>query len=156
MIETTDRAAAGELITMTDCVDVIVPRGGKGLIERISRESLVPVIKHLDGVCHVYLDAAADRDKALAIAINAKTQRFGTCNTMETLLVAEPVAAEFLGALSAPFADHGVEIRGCERSCQLMDRAVPATENDWREEYLGPVLAVRVVADTDAATDRLN
>jgi glutamate-5-semialdehyde dehydrogenase len=156
VVETTDRAAVGELIAMPEFVDVIVPRGGKGLIERISRDATVPVIKHLDGVCHVYIDARADLDKALAIALNAKTQRYGTCNTMETLLVAEPVAAATLPLLDTPLAHHGVEIRGCERTCAILDRAVPATEQDWREEYLGPVLAVRVVADTAEAIAHIN
>lgn len=155
LIETTDRAAVGALIRADDCVDVIVPRGGKGLIERISREATVPVIKHLDGVCHVYIDDQADPDKALRVAVNAKTQRYGTCNTMETLLIAEPVAEALLPRLAASFREHGVELRGCERSRQLVDDLLPAEEADWAAEYLAPVLAVRVVADLEAAMDHI-
>lgn len=155
LIETTDRAAVGELIRADDCVDVIVPRGGKGLIERISREATVPVIKHLDGVCHVYIDDQAEPEKALRVAINAKTQRYGTCNTMETLLVAESLAAELLPRLAASYREHGVELRGCERSRELVDGLLQADESDWAAEYLAPVLAVRIVADLDAAMDHI-
>ncbi len=151
LVETTERAAVGALIRSQDLVDVIVPRGGKGLIERVSREATVPVIKHLDGVCHVYIDDQSDPDKAIRIAINAKTQRYGTCNTMETLLVADGVAAELLPALVARFRELGVELRGCERSRALADGLLAATDEDWAAEYLAPVLAVRVVADLDAA-----
>lgn len=156
VLETTDRAAVGELITMPEYVDVIVPRGGKGLIERISADARVPVIKHLDGVCHVYIDDAADAEKALAIAVNAKTQRYGTCNTMETLLVAQSRAAELMPQLEAAFAGHSVELRGCEQSCQLMSSAIAAQESDWEEEYLAPVLAVRVVSSFDEAIAHIN
>lgn len=150
VIETTDRAAVGELIAMPEFVDVIVPRGGKGLIERISRDARVPVIKHLDGICHVYVDDRADLDKAFAIAVNAKTHRYGVCNAMETLLLHRALAAELLPRLAATYADKGVELRGCERTCQLVD-AVPASEEDWATEYLAPVLSIRVVDDMDAA-----
>ena len=156
VVETTDRAAVGELITMPDYVDVIVPRGGKGLIQRIIEEARVPVIKHLDGVCHVYLDAAADPDMAQAIAVNAKTQRYGTCNTMETLLVAEAVAAALLPGLAQAYQEAGVELRACEKTCALVPAAVPAQESDWDAEYLGPVLAVKIVADLDGAIAHIN
>jgi len=130
---------------------VIVPRGGKGLIERVSAEACMPVIKHLDGVCHVYLDAAADPDKAFAIALNAKTQRYGTCNTMETLLVAAPIAAQVLPRLFAAYREAGVELRGDAEVRALDATVLPATDQDWYEEYLAPILAVRIVADLDAA-----
>ncbi|MDI5934101.1 glutamate-5-semialdehyde dehydrogenase [Halomonas kalidii] len=151
VVATTDRAAVGRLIAMPEYVDVIIPRGGKSLIERISREARVPVIKHLDGVCHVYIDATADPQKALAIAVNAKTHRYGTCNTMETLLVDAPVAEALLPKLAAAYAEHGVELRGCERTRTILPEAVPATEEDWHTEYLAPVLAIRVVDGMDAA-----
>ncbi len=151
MVETTDRAAVGELITMPQYVDVIVPRGGKGLIERISADASVPVIKHLDGVCHVYIDGAADMDKAIAIAINSKTQRYGTCNTMETLLVDESIAAEILPVLAQRYAEFDVELRGCEKTCALLSTATAATEEDWEAEYLAPILAVKIVDGVDAA-----
>src|SRR5690606_29481785 len=127
---------------MPEYVDVVVPRGGKGLIERISAEARVPVIKHLDGVCHVYIDAGADLDKALAIAVNAKTHRYGVCNAMETLLVAEPVAPALLPRLAAAYAGAGVELRGCPRTRELVPGCLAATEADWSAEYLAPVLAV--------------
>jgi glutamate-5-semialdehyde dehydrogenase len=155
VVDTTDREAVGLLITLPEYVDVIVPRGGKGLIERISREARVPVIKHLDGVCHVYVDADADLEMAAAIALNAKTQRYGTCNTMETLLVHTAVAAELLPALAAAYAGHGVELRGCEQTRALIPDAGAATEDDWYAEYLAPVLAVRVVPDIDAAIEHI-
>jgi len=151
LLETTDRAAVGLLVSLPEYVDVIVPRGGKGLIERISAEARVPVIKHLDGVCHVYVDEYADLHMARAIALNAKTQRYGTCNTMETLLVHAAVAAELLPALASDYAEAGVELRGCEQSCALLPAARAASEDDWYAEYLAPVLAVRVVPDLDAA-----
>ncbi len=151
MFATTDRAAVGALLAASEYVDVIVPRGGKGLIERVSAEARMPVIKHLDGVCHVYIDAAADPDKAFAIALNSKTQRYGTCNTMETLLVAAPIAAQVLPRLFAAYREAGVELRG-DNAVRAFDAAVlPATEQDWYEEYLAPILAVRIVADIDAA-----
>ena len=156
VVNTPDRAAVGRLITMPDYVDVIVPRGGKGLIERISAESRVPVIKHLDGVCHVYIDDGADADMAIAIAINAKTQRYGTCNTMETLLVAESEAAALLPRLAREYAEAGVELRGCERTLAILPQATAATEQDWREEYLAPILAVRVVSGLEAAIEHIN
>jgi glutamate-5-semialdehyde dehydrogenase len=156
VVETTDRAAVGELITMPQYVDVIVPRGGKGLIERITADATVPVIKHLDGVCHVYIDAAADRDKAIAIAVNSKTQRYGTCNTMETLLVDQLVAAELLPELGRRFAEFQVELRGCETTCALVSSAQQATEEDWAAEYLAPILAVKVVAGPTAAIAHIN
>jgi glutamate-5-semialdehyde dehydrogenase len=151
VVETPDRAAVGELIQMSAYVDVIVPRGGKGLIERISRDARVPVIKHLHGVCHVYVDDRADLDKAVAVAFNAKTQRYGTCNTMETLLVAEAVAAEVLPRLAEMYRGKGVELRGCETSRALVSGMAAATEEDWHAEYLAPILAIRVVKDLDAA-----
>jgi glutamate-5-semialdehyde dehydrogenase len=156
VIKTTDRAAVGELITMPRFVDVIVPRGGKGLIERISRDARVPVIKHLDGVCHVYVDGHADPEKALNIAINSKTQRYGTCNTMETLLVDEEVAADLLPLLAEAFRQKGVELRGCARTLAILPDAVTATEDDWYAEYLAPILAVRVVDGIDGAIDHIN
>ena len=155
VVETTDRAAVGELITMKDHVDVIVPRGGKSLIERISAEARVPVIKHLDGVCHVYIDDRADPDKAFAVAVNAKTHRYGVCNAMETLLVAEPVAAAILPRLAAAYREHGVELRGCARARAILPDCAPATEEDWYAEYLAPVLAIRVVAGIDAAIEHI-
>jgi glutamate-5-semialdehyde dehydrogenase len=151
IIATTDRAAVGELITMPQYVDVFVPRGGKGLIERVSRDARVPVIKHLDGVCHVYIDSHADPEKALAVAVNAKTQRYGTCNTMETLLVDEEIAADMLPLLNAAFVEKGVELRGCERSREIVSEMTPATEADWEAEYLAPILAVKVVDGLDGA-----
>ncbi|MGB5098836.1 MAG: glutamate-5-semialdehyde dehydrogenase [Porticoccaceae bacterium] len=155
VVETTDRAAVGELITMAEYVDVIVPRGGKSLIERISAEARVPVIKHLDGVCHVYIDDRADLDKAFAVAVNAKTHRYGVCNAMETLLVAEPVAAAILPRLATAYREHGVELRGCDRTRAVISECRPATEADWYAEYLAPVLAIRVVAGIDAAIEHI-
>lgn len=156
VVETTDRAAVGELITMSDYVDVIVPRGGKGLIERISADARVPVIKHLDGICHVYIDAQADQDKAIAIAINAKTHRYGTCNTMETLLVHKDSAEAVLPNLERTFKEKEVELRGCEKTCALLPSVTPATEEDWHTEYLAPILAIRVVNDLDEAIAHIN
>lgn len=155
VIETTDRAAVGELITMPEFVDVIVPRGGKGLIERISRDAQVPVIKHLDGICHVYIDDLADLDKAYNIAINAKTHRYGVCNAMETLLVAEGVAATILPRLAETYLEKGVELRGCAKACALVSAMLPATDEDWATEYLAPVLSVKVVADMAEAMDHI-
>lgn len=155
VVETSDRAAVGELIRMNRYVDVLVPRGGKGLIERIAREATVPVIKHLDGVCHVYIDDRADPEKALRVAFNAKTQRYGTCNTMETLLVAAGIAEAVLPTLAERYAEAGVELRGCERARALVPSMSAATEEDWGEEYLAPVLAVRVVDGLDAAIDHI-
>ena len=156
VVATTDRAAVGALLRLKDSVDVIVPRGGKGLIARVSEESLIPVIKHLDGVCHVYVDDGADPDKAVRVAINAKTQRYGTCNTMETLLVSRGVAKLILPRLGDAFAEKGVELRGCEASRAILSGINEATEQDWSEEYLAPVLAVRVVDGLDAAIEHIN
>jgi glutamate-5-semialdehyde dehydrogenase len=156
VVETADRAAVGRLIAMPEYVDVIVPRGGKGLIERISNDARVPVIKHLDGVCHVYIDQGADPDMAEAIAVNAKTQRYGTCNTMETLLVSEAEAAAMLPRLAEAYGQAGVELRGCERTRAILPGAIPATEQDWGEEYLAPILAVRIVDSLDQAIEHIN
>ena len=156
VISTTDRAAVGELVTMKDYVDVIVPRGGKGLIERISQEATVPVIKHLHGVCHVYIDDAADLDKALKIAVNAKTQRYGTCNTMETLLVAAGVADKILPRLCAIYLEKGVELRGDAAARDLVPGMTDATDEDWATEYLAPILSIRVVRDMDEAMDHIH
>jgi glutamate-5-semialdehyde dehydrogenase len=155
VIETTDRAAVGELIRMKDYVDVIVPRGGKGLIERISAEAQVPVIKHLHGVCHTYIDDQADIDKAIRVAVNAKTQRYGTCNTMETLLVSSAIAGKVLPPLAEKYQQAGVELRGCKASRELLPGINAATEADWDEEYLAPILAVRIVENLDAAMDHI-
>jgi len=156
VVETTDRAAVGQLLKMKSFVDVIIPRGGKGLIERVAAEAEIPVIKHLDGICHVYIDDQADLDKARAIAINAKTRRYGVCNAMETLLVAEGVAASILPDLAAAYAEKGVELRGCPRSRELVPSMEAATEEDWSTEYLAPILSVRVVADMEAAIEHIN
>lgn len=156
VVKTTDRAAVGELITMPQYVDVIVPRGGKGLIERISRDARVPVIKHLDGVCHVYIDSHADPEKALKVAVNAKTHRYGTCNTMETLLVDQEIAEDMLPLLAPEFVARGVELRGCDRTREVLADITPATEDDWHEEYLAPILAVRVVDGLDGAIEHIN
>ena len=155
-LNTTDRAAVGELVTLDDYVDVIVPRGGKGLIERISRESSIPVIKHLDGVCHVFIDDAADLDMAVSIAVNSKTEKYAVCNALETLLVAEGIAPEVLPLLGQRFSQAGVELRGCEKSRDLVPAAVSASEEDWYREYLGPILAVRVVKDLEEAIAHIN
>jgi len=156
VVATTDRAAVGALITMPQFVDVIVPRGGKSLIARVANEATVPVIKHLDGICHVYIDAAADIDKAVAIADNAKTQRYSPCNTMETLLVHIDVAAQVLPRLAAIYRDKGVEMRGCSRTQEWIGDAVEASEADWTTEYLAPILAIRVIDDFDQAVDHIN
>ncbi|MGO1395360.1 MAG: glutamate-5-semialdehyde dehydrogenase [Halomonas sp.] len=151
VVATTDRAAVGEMISMPEYVDVIIPRGGKSLIERISRDARVPVIKHLDGVCHVYIDTTADPAKALAIAVNAKTHRYGTCNTMETLLVDAPIADLLLPELARAYVEHDVELRGCQRTQALLPQATAADEQDWHAEYLAPVLAIKVVEGIDEA-----
>jgi glutamate-5-semialdehyde dehydrogenase len=155
VLETTDRNAVGELIRQPDYADVIVPRGGKGLIERISRDARVPVIKHLDGNCHVYIDDQADTGKAVRIALNAKTQRYGTCNTLETLLVARDIAQQVLPELAEQYRQAGVELRGCQHSRGLVPEMATASETDWADEYLAPVLAVRVVADLDEAMEHI-
>ena len=156
VISTTDRAAVGELITMAKYVDVIVPRGGKGLIERISADARVPVIKHLDGNCHVYIDDNADIDKAVAIAVNAKTHRYGVCNAMESLLVAESMAEKVLPLIADIYAAKEVDMRGCARSCEILPSISVASESDWSEEYLAPILAIKVVAGIDAAIEHIN
>lgn len=156
VIETTDRAAVGAMITQPEYIDVIVPRGGKGLIERISKDARVPVIKHLDGICHVYIDDDANLDKAIKVALNAKTHRYGTCNTMETLLVAESIAARALPPLCALYREKNVELRGCEKTRALIGGIIPASEEDWRTEYLAPILAIRIVDGIDAAIDHIN
>ncbi|MDN0081144.1 glutamate-5-semialdehyde dehydrogenase [Crenobacter sp. SG2305] len=157
ILETTDRAAVTALVTMPDYVDVIVPRGGKGLIERISREARVPVIKHLHGNCHVYIDERADLDKAFAIALNAKTHRYGTCNTMESLLVHQAVAGAILPRLAEAYWDKGVELRGCERTRDILgNKVVAATAEDWETEYLAPILAVKVIDTLDEAIEHIN
>ena len=155
VVETTDRAAVGELIRMKEYVDVIVPRGGKSLIERISTEATIPVIKHLHGVCHVYIDDKADMHKAVKVAFNAKTQRYGTCNTMETLLVARGVAAKILPVLAEMYQEKGVELRGCEATCKIVSGIKVATDEDWHTEYLAPILSIRVVENVDEAMDHI-
>ncbi len=155
VVEVTDRAAVGALITMPEYVDVIVPRGGKGLIERVSRDAKVPVIKHLDGICHVYVSAQADLDKARRIAFNAKAYRYGICGAMETLLVDQAVAAQFLPVMAEQFIAKGVELRGCERTRALID-VVPATEEDWNTEYLDAILSIRIVDGLDQAIEHIN
>ena len=156
VIETSDRAAVGELITMKDYVDVIVPRGGKGLIERISNEARIPVIKHLDGNCHVYIDDDADFDKALRILENSKTQRLGTCNTAESLLIARAVAASMLPKLADMLSQHGIEIRGCKETCALVKQAKPASEEDYYTEYLAAIISCKVVSGLDEAIAHIN
>lgn len=155
VIETTDRAAVGELIRLTQSVDVIIPRGGKGLIERISQESRIPVIKHLDGICHTYIDDQADLDKAITVAYNAKTQRYGTCNTMETLLIATGIAAQVLPPLATKYQAAGVELRGCPETQTILPGITAATEEDWDTEYLAPILSIRVVNDLEAAIEHI-
>ncbi len=156
VIATTDRAAVGAMITRPEHIDVIIPRGGKGLIERISREARVPVIKHLDGICHVYIDDEADPQKAFDVALNAKTQRYGTCNTMETLLVNATVADDILPRLAAAYREKGVELRGCAATCAILGGdCVPASDADWDTEYLAPILSIRVVEDIDAAIEHI-
>jgi len=155
VVETTDRAAVGELLRMNEYVDIIVPRGGKRLIERVMAESRIPMIKHLDGVCHVYIDDAADPDKAIRIADNAKTQRYGTCNTMETLLVAKAVAAKVLPPLCRIYREKGVELRGDDKARAICPDMSAATEADWATEYLAPILAIRIVKDIDEAMDHI-
>ncbi len=156
LIDTTDRDAVGMLIRMPQAVDVIIPRGGKGLIERISREALIPVIKHLHGVCHVYIDDRADLDKAVRIAYNAKTQRYGTCNTMETLLVARAVAPQVLPTLAEMYQQAGVELRGCPATRAIVAAIAAATAEDWDTEYLAPILSIRVLEDMDEAIEHIH
>jgi glutamate-5-semialdehyde dehydrogenase len=156
IVATSDRSAVGELITMKKYVDIIVPRGGKSLIERISKEATIPVIKHLDGICHVYIDDKADLDKAINIAVNAKTHRYGVCNAMETLLVAEGIAAKVLPLLSDIYLKKGVELRGCLKTCSLITQCSRATEEDWQTEYLAPILSIKIVRDMDEAMAHIN
>ena len=156
IVATSDRSAVGELITMKKYVDIIVPRGGKSLIERISKEATIPVIKHLDGICHVYIDDKADLDKAINIAVNAKTHRYGVCNAMETLLVAESIATKVLPLLSDIYLKKGVELRGCLKTCSLISQCSRATEEDWQTEYLAPILSIKIVRDMDEAMAHIN
>ncbi len=156
VVETTDRAAVGELLRMAAFVDVIVPRGGKSLIERVSAESRIPVIKHLDGICHVYIDDQADITKAVTVAINAKTHRYGVCNAMETLLVAQGIAAQVLPTLAEAYTNKGVELRGCEQTRHILPACLAATEADWSTEYLAPILSIRIVADMAEAIAHIN
>jgi glutamate-5-semialdehyde dehydrogenase len=155
VVKTTDRAAVGELVRLSRYVDVIIPRGGKGLIERITEEARVPVIKHLDGICHVYIDDFADKAKAIAVAYNAKTQRYGTCNTMETLLVAQTMADKVLPELVSRYREAGVELRGCKRTQALITDMKPAVAEDWDTEYLAPILAIRIVDGLDQAIQHI-
>jgi glutamate-5-semialdehyde dehydrogenase len=155
VVPTTDRAAVGEMITLTDFIDVIIPRGGKNLIARLSTESRVPLIKHLEGNCHLYVDKAADPEKALAIAINAKTYRTGICGAMETLLVHEQIAPQWLPRAGTRFTELGVELRADPRAAALLPHSVPATEEDWATEFLAPILAVRVVDSLEQAMDHI-
>ena len=155
LINTTDRAAVGELIQLDNYVDVIVPRGGKSLIDRISKEATIPVIKHLDGICHVFIDADVDADMAKSIAFNSKVEKDAVCNALETLLIHEQSAAEILPALAEQYVNAGVELRGCELALSIA-QMTPATEQDWETEYLGPILAIKIVADLDAAIAHIN
>jgi len=156
VVETIDREAVAQMIILSEYIDVLVPRGGKGLIERITADAKIPVIKHLDGVCHVYIDRYADREKALAIAINAKTHRYGTCNTMETLLVHESQAASLLPALAEAYEAKGVELRGCARSRVVVPSMLAAIDSDWTAEYLAPILAIKLVDSLDEAMSHIN
>ena len=156
VVETTDRSAVGQLITLDNYVDVIIPRGGKGLIERISKEATIPVIKHLDGICHVYIDDKADHEKAINIAFNSKTHRYGVCNALETLLVAETIAGIILPTLTKKYLDEGVELRGCLKTCSLIPECSRATENDWNTEYLAPILSIKIVDNIDEAINHIN
>jgi len=156
VVKTTDRDAVGQLVTLKDYVDVIIPRGGKGLVERVAKESLIPVIKHLDGVCHVYVDKDADLQKALSIADNAKTQRYGTCNTMETLLIHESIAPTFLPEIGKILSEKNIEIRADDASRIHLLNALNAEESDWYEEYLAPILAIKTVSGLDEAIQHIS
>ena len=161
LVDTTDRAAVGALAQMTEHIDLLVPRGGRGLIERLMRESRVPMLKHLDGICHVYIDGAADVDKAIAIADNAKTQRYGTCNTMETLLVAQSIAAQVLPALGRIYQEKGVELRCCPESRTILEASgvtgvIDAVDDDWRTEYLAPILSISTLPGIEDAISHIN
>ena len=155
VVDTTDREAVGTLISMPEFVDVIVPRGGKGLIERISRDAKVAVIKHLDGICHVYIDDKADLEKAFNIAVNAKTHRYGVCNAMETLLVAQSQAASILPRLAEAYGEKGVELRGCDKTREILPNINAATETDWQTEYLAPILSIKIVVGMDEAIEHI-
>ena len=155
VLDITDRKTVTEMVSMPEYVDVVIPRGGKGLVAAVSEAARVPVIKHLDGVCHVYIDEAADAEKAIAVAVNAKTQRYGTCNTMETLLVHQAMAERVLPDLGRIYVEAGVELRGCERTRRHLPDAKPATEEDWRTEYLAPILSIRVVDSVDEAIEHI-
>jgi glutamate-5-semialdehyde dehydrogenase len=157
LITETDRAGVDILVNLPDYIDVIIPRGGKGLVQRVNEKARVPVIKHLDGICHVYIDAAAATEMAINIAVNAKTSRYGTCNTMETLLVHASRAVELLPLLQQKFAEKGVELRGCARTQQILgDKVIPALEADWSTEYLAPILSIKVVTDFNEAINHIN
>ncbi|MCF6217932.1 MAG: glutamate-5-semialdehyde dehydrogenase [Gammaproteobacteria bacterium] len=156
VLETTDRAAVAEMITLPKYIDVIIPRGGKGLIEAISKGASVPVIKHLDGICHIYIDDQADIEKALRVSFNSKTQRYGTCNTLENLLVAEGIAEQVLPELCGMYQEKGVELRGCETTRNVVANINPATDEDWDTEYLAPILSIKVVKDLDEAIEFIN
>ena len=156
LFETTDRAAVGAMLALNEFIDVVIPRGGKGLVKRITEEARMPVIKHLDGVCHVFINRDADVDMAVNIAMNAKTSRYGTCNTMETLLVHQDIAATVLPRLQAAYAEKEVELRGCERTLAVLNGIVAATEEDWFTEYLAPVLSIRIVDGLDMAIAHIN
>ncbi len=155
VVDTTDRAAVGQMVTLTDYIDVIIPRGGKGLISRLAAEARVPLIKHLDGNCHLYIDRAADLDRALDVAINGKTYRYGICGATETLLVHAEIADQWLPLAGRRFADLGVELRACPRAAALLPDAIPATEDDWSSEFLAPILAVRVVDSLNDAMEHI-
>ena len=156
VLETTDRAAVGALITMPEFVDVIIPRGGKGLIERISQDARVPVIKHLDGICHIYIDDKADLDKAFDVTLNSKTQRYGTCNTLETLLVSRQITSAILPRLAEAFNEKDVELRGCAETCEILEGINKASAEDWGSEYLAPILSIRIVDGLDQAIEHIN
>jgi len=156
VVATTDRSAVSAMITLPESIDVIIPRGGKGLIERISKDARVPVIKHLDGICHIYIDQAADLDKAFNVALNAKTQRYGTCNTMETLLVHTDIAQDILPRLASAFEEKNVELRCCQQSHQIITHSILATDEDWSTEYLAPILSIKIVNDLNQAIDHIS
>lgn len=156
VINEIDRAIVGELITMSDYIDVIIPRGGKSLIERLIQDSRIPMIKHLEGNCHVFIDKDADHQKAINIALNSKTHRYGVCNAMETLLIAQSIAPKILPKLAMKFSEKGVELRGCNQSKKIVGNLILATESDWFEEYLGPTLAIKLVLDVDEAIEHIN
>jgi glutamate-5-semialdehyde dehydrogenase len=156
VINEIDRAIVGELITMSDYIDVIIPRGGKSLIERLIQDSRIPMIKHLEGNCHVFIDREADHQKAINIALNSKTHRYGVCNAMETLLIAKSIAPKILPKLAMKFSEKGVELRGCNQSKKIVGNLILATESDWFEEYLGPTLAIKLVLDVDEAIEHIN